>query len=158
MNIWPGFSIRTSLNKERAGRREAILLVSGVLLLVLAAASICMGAVPVTLRELAEALTTGETATSAGRIIWFVRMPRTLAAILAGSALAVSGAVLQTVLNNPLASPSIIGVNAGSGLFTIALAAFSRARCGIRPQRPSWERCLPCLPSMASPGKPALPG
>lgn len=78
MNIWPGFSIRTSLNKERAGRREAILLVSGVLLLVLAAASICMGAVPVTLRELAEALTTGETATSAGRIIWFVRMPRTL--------------------------------------------------------------------------------
>ena len=44
-------------------------------------------------------------------------MPRTLAAILAGSALAVSGAVLQTVLNNPLASPSIIGVNAGSGLF-----------------------------------------
>lgn len=66
MNIWPGFSIRTSLNKERAGRREAILLVSGVLLLVLAAASICMGAVPVTLRELAEALTTGETATSAG--------------------------------------------------------------------------------------------
>ena len=37
MNIWPGFSIRTSLNKERAGRREAILLVSGVLLLVLAA-------------------------------------------------------------------------------------------------------------------------
>ena len=124
MNIWPGFSIRTSLNKERAGRREAILLVSGVLLLVLAAASICMGAVPVTLRELAEALTTGETATSAGRIIWFVRMPRTLAAILAGSALAVSGAVLQIVLNNPLASPSIIGVNAGSGLFTIALAAF----------------------------------
>ena len=124
MNIWPGFSIRTSLNKERAGRREAILLVSGVLLLVLAAASICMGAVPVTLRELAEALTTGETATSAGRIIWFVRMPRTLAAILTGSALAVSGAVLQTVLNNPLASPSIIGVNAGSGLFTIALAAF----------------------------------
>ena len=101
MNIWPGFSIRTSLNKERAGRREAILLVSGVLLLVLAAASICMGAVPVTLRELAEALTTGETATSAGRIIWFVRMPRTLAAILTGSALAVSGAVLQTVLNNP---------------------------------------------------------
>ena len=67
----------TSLNKERSGRREAILLVSGVLLLVLAAASICMGAVPVTLRELAEALTTGETATSAGRIIWFVRMPRT---------------------------------------------------------------------------------
>ncbi|MEI3579937.1 MAG: iron ABC transporter permease [Acutalibacteraceae bacterium] len=112
------------MNKERAGRREAILLVSGVLLLVLAAASICMGAVPVTLRELAEVLTTGETTTSAGRIIWFVRMPRTLAAILAGSALAVSGAVLQTVLNNPLASPSIIGVNAGSGLFTIALAAF----------------------------------
>ena len=90
----------------------------------LTAASICLGAVPVTLRELWEVLTAGSTATSAGRIVWFVRMPRTLAALLAGSALAVSGAILQTVLSNALASPNIIGVNAGSGLFTIALAAF----------------------------------
>ena len=49
-------------------------------------------------------------------IFRFVRLPRTLGCLLAGAALAVSGAVIQGVLNNKLASPSIIGVNAGAGL------------------------------------------
>lgn len=49
-------------------------------------------------------------------IFRFVRLPRTLACLLAGAALAVSGAVIQGVLSNKLASPSIIGVNAGAGL------------------------------------------
>ena len=49
-------------------------------------------------------------------IFRFVRLPRTLACLLAGAALAVSGAVIQGVLHNKLASPSIIGVNAGAGL------------------------------------------
>ncbi len=44
-------------------------------------------------------------------------MPRILAALLAGSALALAGAILQTILDNPLASPGIIGINAGGGLF-----------------------------------------
>ena len=57
-------------------------------------------------------------------ILLYARLPRTLAAFLAGAALAVSGAVLQNVLANPLASPSIIGVNAGAGLgVTVCLAA-----------------------------------
>ena len=49
-------------------------------------------------------------------IFRLVRLPRTLGCLLAGAALAVSGAVIQTVLSNKLASPSIIGVNAGAGL------------------------------------------
>ena len=49
-------------------------------------------------------------------IFRFVRLPRTLACLLSGAALAVSGAVIQGVLYNKLASPSIIGVNAGAGL------------------------------------------
>lgn len=49
-------------------------------------------------------------------IFRFVRLPRTLACLLSGAALAVSGAVIQGVLSNSLASPSIIGVNAGAGL------------------------------------------
>ena len=57
-------------------------------------------------------------------ILLYARLPRTLAAFLAGAALAVSGAVLQNVLANQLASPSIIGVNAGAGLgVTVCLAA-----------------------------------
>lgn len=59
-----------------------------------------------------------------GIIFRYVRLPRTLASLLAGMGLAVSGAVLQNVLSNKLASPSIIGVNAGAGLgVTICCAA-----------------------------------
>lgn len=49
-------------------------------------------------------------------ILLYVRLPRTAACLLAGAALSVSGAVIQEVLHNKLASPSIIGVNAGAGL------------------------------------------
>lgn len=57
-------------------------------------------------------------------ILLYARLPRTLAALLAGAALAVAGAVLQNVLANRLASPGIIGVNAGAGLgVTLCCAA-----------------------------------
>ena len=49
-------------------------------------------------------------------ILLYVRLPRTAACLLAGAALSVSGAMIQGVLHNKLASPSIIGVNAGAGL------------------------------------------
>jgi len=49
-------------------------------------------------------------------IFRYARLPRTLACMLSGAALSVSGAVLQQVLANKLASPGIIGVNAGAGL------------------------------------------
>jgi len=59
-----------------------------------------------------------------GVIFRYVRLPRTAACLLAGAGLSVSGAVLQNVLSNKLASPSIIGVNAGAGLgVTICCAA-----------------------------------
>jgi len=57
-------------------------------------------------------------------IFRFVRLPRTAGCLLAGAALAVSGAVIQGVLNNKLASPSIIGVNAGAGLAVTVCCAF----------------------------------
>lgn len=48
-----------------------------------------------------------------------------LGTILAGAALAVSGAIIQAVLGNPIAAPNIIGVNAGAGFFTVlCLAVF----------------------------------
>jgi len=49
-------------------------------------------------------------------IIWNIRLPRIITAILVGASLSLSGAILQAVMRNPLASPGIIGVNAGAGL------------------------------------------
>lgn len=63
----------------------------------------------------------GEGRTAAQNIVWDLRLPRILAGALVGSALAASGAILQGVLRNPLADPSLIGVSAGAGLVAAAL-------------------------------------
>jgi iron complex transport system permease protein len=49
-------------------------------------------------------------------IVWLLRLPRVLLAFLAGGCLAMSGAVCQSVLRNPLASPYILGVSSGASL------------------------------------------
>ena len=63
------------------------------------------------------ALVLGEDVSASARtILLTVRLPRVLAGLLAGAALATSGFIIQTVLDNPLASPNVMGVNSGSGL------------------------------------------
>ena len=76
--------------------------------------SLCLGQVVITPWELVRALAGRQT--PYGSIFLYARLPRTLACIFAGAALSVSGAVLQRVLANDLASPGIVGVNAGAGL------------------------------------------
>lgn len=57
-------------------------------------------------------------------ILLRVRIPRLTACALAGGGLAVAGAVIQNVLQNPLAGPNIIGVNAGAGLAVVLCSYF----------------------------------
>lgn len=78
--------------------------------------SICVGTVRVTPAQIISVLFSGERSTPEARIILYSRLPRTVACLLAGAGLAVSGAIIQAVLANRLASPGIIGVNAGAGL------------------------------------------
>ena len=115
------------------------------LLFCLAAAilSLLLGAVRLSPVLLWQALLGGPNST-AGYIFWYARLPRTAACLLSGAALAVSGAVIQAVLSNKLASPGIIGVNAGAGLavtlccalgflsgWGIALSAFGGAMVSV---------------------------
>ena len=104
------------------------LLLAAVFLAVSAVLSLCLGAAGLPVSKLWSALLSGPDASAAARILWYARIPRTLACILAGAGLSVSGAVIQKVLNNALASPGIIGVNAGAGLavaICCALGAFA---------------------------------
>ena len=65
----------------------------------------------------------GEEIQSSAKVILLkVRLPRAFAALLCGAALSVSGLILQLSLNNTLASPGIIGVNAGAGLFVLLVS------------------------------------
>ena len=54
-------------------------------------------------------------------VIRDIRLPRTLAALLTGSALGISGAMLQGMLRNPLASPFLLGISSGSGVCVVIL-------------------------------------
>jgi len=88
--------------------------------------SLFAGSVTIPFGEIMAILVGRDAASVSAKIILYTRLPRACGAILAGSALAVSGVVMQTVLNNPLASPSVIGVNSGAG-FAVALS------CAIAP-------------------------
>ena len=70
---------------------------------------------------------------TAANVIWNIRLPRVLAALLAGAALAQAGVLIQAALDNPLASPSIIGVNAGSGFFVLLAACTFPSAFGLAP-------------------------
>ena len=96
------------------------------LVLAVSLLNLCLGAEMVPLGEVLRALTGGGSGTTAFRIVRYVRLPRLCACLLAGGALAASGAIIQGVLSNALAAPSTIGVNAGAGL-AVALC------CAIAP-------------------------
>lgn len=83
--------------------------------------SLCIGVITFSPAQLFGFLTRSGEANES--IFWLARVPRTFACFLAGAALSVSGAVLQNVLSNKLASPSIIGVNAGAGFGVTAACA-----------------------------------
>lgn len=108
-------------------RRSNGVFFAGLFILTLAAAiiSLWIGSVKLSPVQVLDVLTGREINSIAARIILYSRLPRTCAAMLAGAALAVSGAVIQTVLNNPLASPGVIGVNSGAGFAVVLICAVS---------------------------------
>ena len=57
-------------------------------------------------------------------IVFDIRLPRIIAALFSGAALSVSGFILQTNLNNTIASPGLLGINNGAGLFVLISALF----------------------------------
>ena len=103
-----------------------------LLMIISAAAGIFLGAVGISPISLIgdffeEGLSKSE------RIFLYVRLPRVLGTMLCGAALAVSGAVIQSVLGNPIAAPNIIGVNAGAGFFTVLCLALLPGKPGLLP-------------------------
>ena len=80
-----------------------------------------------------QALCAADAADPVWRILCFVRLPRTAAAVLAGAALGVAGALIQSVLNNAMASPNVIGVNAGAGLGALLAASLVPGAAALLP-------------------------
>ncbi|UXN73085.1 iron chelate uptake ABC transporter family permease subunit [Devosia sp. A8/3-2] len=95
------------------------------LVLCIAFLSITVGARPVTLDTVWAALTAYNPDSTDHRIIWELRLPRTMVGLLVGAALGLAGAVLQGATRNPLADPSIPGIHAGAALFVVLGVAIS---------------------------------
>jgi len=109
-------------------RRKMIVLLLPCFVAAAFALNLLLGPSSVSVSEIISAALKGETTGRAGIILMHIRLPRALGALIAGACLAVSGSILQSVLGSPLASPGVIGVNSGAGLFSLAaMTLFPRA-------------------------------
>lgn len=102
---------------ESSSRRTALSFIAlGVLIVVLFVANVCIGGVEVPLSKLPDIFAGHGAETLEYQVIWQIRLPRIIACIVLGGALALSGFLLQTFFNNPIAGPFILGISSGSKL------------------------------------------
>lgn len=118
-------------NSQQKGR--IVLGVTFLLMIVVLVLAVSVGATWVSPVEFWQAWRSGDVTSAAYRIIVYTRLPRVLGALLAGSALAVCGSILQAVLQNPLASPSVIGINNGAGLSVLLCSALLPDKTELLP-------------------------
>ena len=110
-------------------KRQHILHVSlfvllGVVFVALAIADMLIGSEPIPVREIVSSLW-GDVSVEYETIIYKIRMPKVIVAIVSGMALSASGLLMQTLFRNPLAGPYVLGINSGASLgvalFTLAM-------------------------------------
>ena len=114
------------LTLARQQQRQNIrwLLCLSVLMLLALPLSLCAGE---------QWISPGDWSTPRGELfVWQIRLPRTLAVLLVGAALAISGAVMQALFENPLAEPGLLGVSNGAGVGLIAAVLLGQG------QLPNW--------------------
>ena len=117
-----------------SGRAKTLILCAAFALLIFfMLISVAVGAARIAPADILGVFTGAPARESDRQILLYVRLPRTFSAVLAGSALACSGAILQTVLGNPMCGPNIIGANAGAGLSMVILTAIFPAAAGLAP-------------------------
>ncbi|MGI6590941.1 MAG: FecCD family ABC transporter permease [Eggerthellaceae bacterium] len=130
--------------QRRIGAGALVALLTAMLVIA-CVASLLIGASSAGLGDLIALAGDKEVAENTQAILLNVRLPRILAAILAGAALAASGAVIQSVLDNPLASPNVLGINAGAGFAVLLCAAFLPAASAFLPLAAFLGALLTCL-------------
>ena len=96
---------------------SVLLFVAGIVL------SLCLGSRTVAFTKVLEALS-GKHVETLGAKVVLARVPRTIFGILAGGALGISGTLMQSITRNPVADPSILGVNTGASLFVVIGIAY----------------------------------
>lgn len=99
-----------------------LLTILTLLLAILVAASLAFGDVPLTWQELYNVIVgMGEPAPQSTMIVFDLRLPRALLALLVGVALATAGTITLAIMRNPLAEPGVLGINSGAAAAAMAV-------------------------------------
>ena len=104
------------MKEQRRIRYLVSFLILTVLLCVLFLWNMNSGSVDLSVGEIWNIITTGPSEATSSNIIWNIRLPRILAAMILGGALSVSGFLLQTFFANPIAGPFVLGISSGAKL------------------------------------------
>ena len=117
------------MTDRRAG---VVILILTVALAALAIGAITIGPYPLSPGVIVQGLFGGKIDETQAVVLFDIRLPRVMAAILVGAALAAAGAAFQSLFRNPLVSPDILGVSAGAGLGAVAGIFLSLPVIGIQ--------------------------
>ena len=104
-------------NKSKRGIYVSV----SIVLLIVFVWSLSMGETEVSLSEVVNYTLGNPNSSTANLIIHDIRLPRSIAAVLTGFALGLSGAILQGMLRNPLASPYLLGISSGAGICVVIM-------------------------------------
>ncbi|MDX1341961.1 MAG: iron ABC transporter permease [Reinekea sp.] len=123
--------LRTDMEPQHLGWQVSLTTVAAMLcvstLLLLVALHVAFGARPIPVADVVQAFINFQQDSMQHLVVVQLRLPRALAAALAGSALAVAGVSLQAVTRNPLADPGLLGLLSGSALCVVLFGVLGHA-------------------------------
>ncbi|EAZ84802.1 iron ABC transporter permease [Lysinibacillus sp. FSL M8-0216] len=103
-------------------RSRMIIITTFVVTILAAVIAIGLGSVHISIPDILSTLINGRGQEGVyTTIIWDIRLPRVLLALIIGASIAISGALLQAVMGNPLADPGLTGVTSGAAAFVLII-------------------------------------
>lgn len=116
------------MQKRRKYRYIAAFLCLGVGVLLFFVLNICIGSVNIALPDIVETLVGQQKSDTTARILRDIRLPRTIAVMILGGALALAGYLLQTFFHNPIAGPFVLGISSGAKMVVALVMVFLLGR------------------------------
>lgn len=115
---------------RRRRRYAAVFVILAALLLLVFLLNVMIGNVSIPVSRVIELLLQGQGGGNDASILWKIRLPRALMAMLLGGSLALSGFLLQTFFENPIAGPFVLGISSGAKLAVAAVMIIFLKRLG----------------------------
>ena len=115
-------------DRKRAVRYGISFVILAVLLIFLFIWNVNSGSIHLSVQEILNIIFRHQGDETSYNIVWEIRLPRILSVIILGGALSVSGFLLQTFFNNPIAGPFVLGISSGAKLIVAFLMIFLLSR------------------------------